>query len=123
MLWLKMVRIIGTCSTAATKRRKGRGCGLLANNVVRRLKEIGTALTKGSIKRAEDFDVSRLTGNAKPPFELWDEGDFHGTLDVAMDGTVLMFMVLGGEKGDGIYVKRSEDGGATWSDDSGQKRH
>jgi sialidase-1 len=90
--------------------------GTLDHNVMQRLKEIGTALKERSIKRAAGSSISRITGGAEPIFERWDEGGFHGTLDVAIDGTVLMFMVVGGEQGDGIYVKRSEDGGATWSD-------
>ena len=90
--------------------------GKLDDNVVQRLKEIGTARKGGSIKRVGGFDISRITGGAEPFFELWDEDNFHGPLDVAMDGTVLMFSVKGGKEVDKIHVKRSEDGGATWSD-------
>ena len=91
-------------------------CGAVSGLVLAAPANTATAWKGGSIKLAGGAEISRITGNAEPFLELWDEGGFHGTLDVAMDGTVLIFMVLGGEEGDGIYVKRSEDGGATWSD-------
>ena len=50
----------------------------------------------------------------EPFFELRHEDGFHGPMDVALDGSVLIFSVVGDDKGDKIYVKRSEDGGATW---------
>ena len=61
-------------------------------------------------------DVSQITAGSEPFFELRDEGGFHGPMDVAMDGTILIFIVEGDDNGDKIYVKRSEDGGSTWSD-------
>ncbi len=53
--------------------------------------------------------------NDKPKsyFRTWDEEVLFGTLAVAMDGTVLQFEE-NREKGQG-EVKRSEDGGKTWS--------
>ena len=52
---------------------------------------------------------------SEPFFETWEEAGFHGPMDVAMDGSVLIFGVEGDETGDQIFVKRSKDGGATWS--------
>ncbi len=66
-------------------------------------------------------EISRITGDAEPFFEVRDEEVVYGVLDVAMDGTVLMFSLQGEpqpgkRKGSRIFLKRSEDGGATWSD-------
>lgn len=66
-------------------------------------------------------DIKKLKAGAEPFFEVWDEGNVYGVLDVAMDGTVLMFSLQGDphpdkRKGSKIFVKRSEDGGKTWSD-------
>jgi sialidase-1 len=71
--------------------------------------------------QADHAEISRITGDAKPFFEIWDEEVVYGVLDVAMDGTVLMFSLQGEphpdkRKGSKIFLKRSEDGGATWSD-------
>jgi len=57
----------------------------------------------------------------KPFFEVWDEYNGYGVLDVAMDGTVLLFSIpdvtqLDHQKKDHIYLKSSQDGGATWSE-------
>jgi len=65
--------------------------------------------------------ISRITGDAEPLFEVRDEANVYGVLDVAMDGTVLMFSLQGDPHPDkrrdsNIYLKRSDDGGATWSD-------
>jgi len=65
-----------------------------------------------------DFDRAM---REKPFFEVWDEYNGFGVLDVAMDGTVLLFRVRDHtqedyQKGEDIYLKRSEDGGATWSE-------
>ena len=65
--------------------------------------------------------ISRITGDAEPFFEVWDEDNVFGVLNVAMDGTVVMLSLQGEphpdkRKGSNVYVKRSEDGGATWSD-------
>ena len=66
-------------------------------------------------------EITNITGGAKPFFEIWDEDNVYGVLDVAMDGTVLMFSLQGDphpdkRRGSKIYLKRSEDGGATWSE-------
>ncbi len=66
-------------------------------------------------------DIAKITSGAEPFFEIWDEDNVYGVLDVAMDGTVLMFSLQGEphpdkRKGSKIFVKRSEDGGDTWSD-------
>lgn len=66
-------------------------------------------------------DIKKLKAGAEPFFEVWDEDNVYGVLDVAMDGTVLMFSLQGDphpdkRKGSKIFVKRSEDGGKTWSD-------
>lgn len=65
-------------------------------------------------------ELSILTGDDKPFFELWDEENVYGVLDVAMDGTVLLFSQQGDPRGDRkgrkIFLKRSEDGGKTWSE-------
>ncbi|MEC9054105.1 MAG: sialidase family protein, partial [Verrucomicrobiota bacterium] len=65
--------------------------------------------------------IAEFTGGAKPFFEIRDEDNVYGVLDVAMDGTVLMFSLQGDphpdkRRGSKIYLKRSMDGGATWSD-------
>ncbi|MCP4195374.1 MAG: exo-alpha-sialidase [Planctomycetaceae bacterium] len=57
----------------------------------------------------------------EPIFELWQEDNVYGNLNVAMDGTVLLFSLQGDphpdkRRGSKIYLKRSVDGGATWSD-------
>ncbi|MEC9035289.1 MAG: sialidase family protein [Verrucomicrobiota bacterium] len=66
-------------------------------------------------------DISKITSGAEPFFEVWEEDNVYGVLDVGMDGTVLMFSLQGEphpdkRKGSRIFVKRSEDGGDTWSD-------
>ncbi len=68
-------------------------------------------------------DVSQITGGAEPFFELWDEENVITSVNVAMDGSVLLFNRKGqaakhpdNRKGFDTYFKRSEDGGATWSD-------
>ena len=66
-------------------------------------------------------ETRKLAGEAKPFFEIRDEDNVYGVLDVAMDGTVLMFSLQGDphpdkRRGSKIYLKRSMDGGATWSD-------
>ena len=58
--------------------------------------------------------------NSAPFFELWEEEVVYGNLNVAMDGTVLLFSLQGDphpskRKGSKIFLKRSKDGGATWS--------
>ena len=67
------------------------------------------------------YNISKITDDKEPFFEIWDEDNAYGVLDVAMDGTVLMFSLQGEphpdkRKGSRIFVKRSEDGGSTWSD-------
>jgi len=64
-----------------------------------------------------DFDRAM---REKPFFEVWDE-EFIGMagLNVAMDGSVIMFKdirVKDKPELDVVGFKRSEDGGATWSD-------
>lgn len=66
-------------------------------------------------------DIERIKSEKKPSFKVWDEDNVYGVLDVAMDGTVLMFSLQGEphpdkRKNSKIFVKRSEDGGETWSD-------
>ena len=66
-------------------------------------------------------EISGITGGADPFFEIREEDNVYGVLDVAMDGTVLMFSLQGEphpdkRRGSKIYLKRSEDGGATWSE-------
>ena len=66
-------------------------------------------------------ETRKLAGEAKPFFEIRDEDNVYGVLDVAMDGTVLMFSLQGEphpdkRRGSKIYLKRSTDGGSTWSD-------
>ena len=66
-------------------------------------------------------DIERIKSEKKPSFKVWDEDNVYGVLDVAMDGTVLMFSLQGEphpdkRKKSKIFVKRSEDGGETWSD-------
>jgi len=67
---------------------------------------------------SSDFDRAM---REKPFFEVWDEYNGVGVLNVAMDGTVLLFRIRDRsqsdyQRGDLIYLKRSEDGGATWSE-------
>lgn len=59
--------------------------------------------------------------HSKPFFEVWEENNVYGNLNVAMDGTVLLFSLQGDphpdkRRGSKIYLKRSEDGGTSWSD-------
>ena len=63
-------------------------------------------------------NVFPFNGKPEPFFEQWDKGGLglHGTLSVAMDGTVLMFGRGGGKDIHEIFLRRSEDGGATWSE-------
>ena len=66
-------------------------------------------------------EIASITGGARPFFEIWEEDNVYGVLDVAMDGTVLLFSLQGEphpdkRRGSKIYLKRSEDGGSTWSD-------
>ncbi|MBD27790.1 MAG: hypothetical protein CMO38_00910 [Verrucomicrobiaceae bacterium] len=66
-------------------------------------------------------DIEKIKSGKEPSFKVWDEDNVYGVLDVAMDGTVLMFSLQGEphpdkRKKSKIFVKRSEDGGETWSD-------
>ena len=66
-------------------------------------------------------EISGITGGADPFFEIREEDNVYGVLDVAMDGTVLMFSLQGEphpdkRRGSKIYLKRSKDGGATWTE-------
>lgn len=66
-------------------------------------------------------DIERIKSEKEPSFKVWDEDNVYGVLDVAMDGTVLIFSLQGEphpdkRKKSKIFVKRSEDGGETWSD-------
>ena len=66
-------------------------------------------------------DIEKIKSGEKPKFDIWDEDNAYGVLDVAMDGTVLMFSLQGEphpdkRKGSRIFIKRSEDGGSTWSE-------
>ncbi len=88
--------------------------GLIYARTMKELICIGSA--GGPDEAAGGSGISRKIGSAEPFFERWDEGDFHGPMDVAMDGTVLIFSVRGDKDGDKIYLKRSEDGGTSWSD-------
>ena len=59
-------------------------------------------------------EAKKLVGD-KPFFEVWDEEMIFCHLDVAMDGTVLLFEPVRFEDKLGhTIVKRSEDGGKTW---------
>jgi len=59
-------------------------------------------------------ETKKLTSE-KPFFEVWDEEMIFCHLEVAMDGTVLLFEpVRFKDKPGHIIVKRSEDGGKTW---------
>ncbi|MDG1363971.1 MAG: sialidase family protein [Akkermansiaceae bacterium] len=71
-----------------------------------------------STKFRSGLNVSSVIGSSEPFFEQWDKGGLglHGTLSVAMDGTVLMFGRGGGKNIHEIFLRRSEDGGATWSE-------
>ena len=71
-----------------------------------------------SIASRVGSDLSQIIDSSEPFFENWDEAGLglHGTLAVAMDGTVLMFGRGGGKDIHQIFLRRSEDGGATWSD-------
>ena len=40
-------------------------------------------------------DIEKLKSGTEPFFEVWDEDNAYGVLDVAMDGTVLMFSLQG----------------------------
>ena len=64
----------------------------------------------------EEAGISRITNGDQPFFETWEEDSFHGPMVVALDGTILMLGITGGQKTDEIFIKRSTDGGATWSD-------
>ena len=60
-------------------------------------------------------EAQDLSGD-KPFFEIRDEEMQLCAIDVAMDGTVLLFKERSKEEGF-IGVKRSEDGGKTWGDE------
>lgn len=71
--------------------------------------------------KAAPEEWARFAGAAEPFYEVWDEEVVFGVLDTAMDGTVLLLSLQEDPHPDrrsngNIYVKRSEDGGATWSD-------
>ena len=74
--------------------------------------------TLESIESRPGYIGSPAIGSSEPFFENWDQGGLglHGTLSVAMDGTVLMFGRGGGKDIHEIFLRRSEDGGATWSE-------
>ena len=79
---------------------------------------VGTTRADDNRRAAE---AKALAGDAKPFFEEWEEYNGYGVLDVAMDGTVLLFRVRDRTQRDhqadeAIFLKRSEDGGATWSE-------
>ena len=64
---------------------------------------------------------TRVKTEPAPFFEIWEEENVFGVLEVAMDGTVLMISHQGDphpdkRRGGKIYLKRSEDGGTTWSE-------
>lgn len=78
------------------------------------------AVMAGPCGHAVAAETKKPAGDA-PFFEIWDEENVFGVLSVAMDGTVLMISHQGDphpdkRKGGKIFIKRSEDGGATWSD-------
>jgi len=80
---------------------------------------VGTAQQPEPLPSASE--IASITQGAEPFFEIWDEDNVYGVLDVAMDGTVLLFSLQGEphpdkRRGSKIYLKRSEDGGSTWSD-------
>ncbi len=80
---------------------------------------VGTAQQPAPLPSASE--IASITQGAEPFFEIWDEDNVYGVLDVAMDGTVLLFTLQGEphpdkRRGSKIYLKRSEDGGSTWSD-------
>ena len=69
----------------------------------------------------DPVEISQITRDAEPFFEIRDEENVYGVPDVAMEGTVLMFSLQGEPHPDRrrssrIYLKRSEDGGGTWRD-------
>ena len=71
--------------------------------------------------KAATGEWARFAGAAEPFYEDWEEEVVFGVLDTAMDGTVLLLSLQEDPHPDrrsngNIYVKRSEDGGATWSD-------
>jgi len=78
--------------------------------------------TGGSISaEISKDDISKIVGaNTKPFHQVWDDPSRLATINVAMDGTVLVLNQQVSKKNrrtdDGkFYVKRSEDGGKTWS--------
>ena len=96
--------------------------------ILRRIAFIFLLFTSGPLSTAQQpapfpapGKIAGITGGAKPFFEIRDEDNVYGVLDVAMDGTVLMFSLQGDphpdkRRGSKIYLKRSKDGGATWSE-------
>ena len=76
---------------------------------------VAIAFTTGVVADTKTENSEPIQRDSVPFFEIRDEGGFHGPMDVAMDGTVLIFIVEGDDNGDKIYVKRSEDGGSTSS--------
>ncbi len=61
------------------------------------------------------LEISVQAGEEKPFHEIWEEEvPVMGHLAVAMDGTVMVFKEERDRKR--VEVKRSEDGGRTWSD-------
>ena len=76
---------------------------------------VGLLLSVGNTASAIEKQQSNV-----PFFELREEEVVYGNLNVAMDGTVLLFSLQGDphpnkRKGSKVFLKRSKDGGATWS--------
>ena len=65
-------------------------------------------------------NVPEQIAKQKPFFQVWDEEVLTGQVVVAMDGTVLVFKGYnsGNDQSKYISVKRSQDGGKTWTEES-----
>lgn len=79
-----------------------------------------SALVCGAtLSQAAEVPLPKSVLSEKPFYEVWDEEVSSGQIAVAMDGSVLIFKAHAARTEDPKYisVKRSEDGGKTWSEE------
>ncbi|MBI24867.1 MAG: glycosyl hydrolase [Roseibacillus sp.] len=79
-----------------------------------------TLLTGSLVAQEIPRNLPKEIAGKKPLFEIWEEEVLIGQIVVAMDGSVLIFKGHNAppEKPKYITVKRSEDGGKTWSEEA-----
>ena len=80
------------------------------------------------LKNAQSFSgnlESSLRIDDEPFFQVWDEEVLTGQVAVAMDGSVLIFKNKSSKSDEEKYIslKRSADGGKTWTEEKKSGRH